>query len=136
MVHRSRASDRVKLNEDAHQTSSQEGGAMSHGGDMQAATLTIRRPDGGIRDWMRRYVVAVDGETVAKLRRGGCVSLPVSTGDHRVEARVDYTGAVPLHLALDHGESAELHVQPVGGVLRSFTQLASRHGYLSIKRVA
>jgi len=108
---------------------------MSTVDDKSRATLIIRRPDGGIRDWMRRYVVAVDGETVAKLRRRGSVSLPVSSGDHRVEARVDYAGAVPFQVAVTGGEYVELHVQPAGGVLRSFDQLVGRRRYLSIKRV-
>jgi hypothetical protein len=112
-----------------------KGDVMSNLDDESGATLIIRRPDGGLRDWMRRYIVAVDGETVAKLRRRSSVSLPVSKGEHRVEARVDYAGAVPLQVAVGEGEAVELHVQPAGGVLRSFDQLAGRRRYLSIKRV-
>ncbi|MBI9115592.1 hypothetical protein [Sanguibacter suaedae] len=100
------------------------------------ATLVVRRPGSHVRDWMRRYGVTVDGESVGKLRRGGELVVPLAPGLHRVEARIDWTGSPPVDVTLRSGESAVFSVEPVGSVFRSFDQLIGRRRYLRLRRTA
>jgi hypothetical protein len=100
------------------------------------AKIRVTRPSGGHRDLLRGYTVLIDGQAVGKLRRGSTRDFALAPGDHRVRAKIDWTGSEELVVSLHAGEVIELECKPSGGPMRSFRQI-QRDGdqYLVLHRV-
>jgi hypothetical protein len=65
--------------------------------------LLVKRPfdAGGI---LRRLIVEVDGQVVARLRQGEQEAIPVEPGERMVQARMDWCTSAPLHVTLTGDE--------------------------------
>jgi hypothetical protein len=76
------------------------------------AEIVVSRPAEGYVDRLRRYEIVVDDETLANLRRGDEVSVPVTVGHHRVHAKIDWGRSQDLDLDLGEDDRAFLLCQP------------------------
>lgn len=70
--------------------------------------IIVTRDKRGLRDRARSYYIVVDGEPVAKIKRGQRVEIPVSSGQHEVFARINWGSSVTVDLDVHSGEKAEL----------------------------
>lgn len=109
---------------------------MSSNESDESATLVLRRPPSPWVDRLRSYVIRVNGVPVSKIRDGGELVVPLHPGRHHVEARIDWTGSLPVEVVLQAGEVVVLGVEPAGGPVRSFGHLFGRHRYLTLGRIA
>lgn len=62
------------------------------------ATVELSR-DRQWRDRLRSYRVYVDGIRVARIRAGQTITLPVDTGEHRLQVRIDWCRSPVLAIA-------------------------------------
>jgi hypothetical protein len=61
-----------------------------------------------LRDRARRYDIVVDGQPVAKIKRGQRVELPIPRGRHEVFMRINWGSSQTIDLEIKPGESVEL----------------------------
>ncbi len=102
----------------------------------KSAQIVIRRPEGGYRDKFRRYRIEVDGVVKARLKRGDRVSIAVTSGRHRVRARIDWTGSPEIEVSSDDGSVTQMIIEPAGaGSITGFHQVATKSGYLRLSVV-
>lgn len=67
------------------------------------ATLKIvRGSDFG--DFLRAYVVVIDGEKIGKIRRGQTKEFPISSGPHELALRIDWCGSRTIRFSIDEAE--------------------------------
>jgi hypothetical protein len=101
------------------------------------ATIHVHRPAEGWTDRLRAYKLEVDGEEVARIKRGESKALEVSAGQHEIVAKVDWTSSDTLMLELGDSDVVHLGVgnnvewkQP-GGPYGTLVEMAVK---LAIKR--
>jgi hypothetical protein len=108
-------------------------GAQSAGGTAQ---IVLSRERGGWRDRARSYDVVLDGERVAKIKRGGQVELPVAAGRHEIVLRIDWCSSPTMALDLRPGESVQLSCAPGGSPAGALaTALANTDAYIRLSRL-
>jgi hypothetical protein len=93
------------------------------------ARLLISRPRQYV-DILRRYVILVDGERVAKIRRGQTSELELPSGRHRITSRIDWCRSNAIEI---EAESDGVHRLEVGSNLRG-RRLLLAFFYLTIWR--
>ena len=76
------------------------------------ATITVTRPAGGYRDYLRAYKIRVDGQVRGKIRQGGQLTITVPPGSHTIDARIAWTGSPAISFDLVAGQTAEFAVEP------------------------
>lgn len=69
------------------------------------ATVVVERVGGFWKDRFRGYKVKVDGKVVGGIRENDTIALPVSPGDHLLQAKIDVFGSRTLTMTIDAGES-------------------------------
>ena len=67
------------------------------------ATLKIIR-ESEFRDFLRAYVVVIDGEKVGKIRRGQTKEFPISSGQHELVLRIDWCGSRTIRFSVNDGD--------------------------------
>ena len=72
------------------------------------AFIVVSRDRGGWRDRARTYTVVVDGEQVARIKRGERVEMPVASGRHQVMMRINWGTSQTLDVDVRPGELVEL----------------------------
>ena len=92
--------------------------------------LHLHRP-GGFRDYLRGYQVFVDQVRVGTLRRNQELTVPLLPGHHVLEAKIDWTGGVPLTVEVRPGECVSVQVGPAP-VARAVGGLFASSGYLAL----
>ena len=60
------------------------------------------------RDRARSYDIVIDGQQVAKIKRGQRVELPIASGRHQVLMRINWGPSESIQLDVMPGESIEL----------------------------
>lgn len=69
------------------------------------ATIEVVRPPDGA--WpLRRFIVKLDGDVVARLSRGESERVTVSPGRHNLQARMELVRSAPIELEVVGGETA------------------------------
>src|SRR4051812_8886184 len=79
------------------------------------SSVRVRRTKGGWRDRGRAYRIEVDGAEVGRLRRGQELVVDVAPGEHRVCARIDWTGSEAISVQVAPGATASVAVSPKNG---------------------
>jgi hypothetical protein len=78
------------------------------------ALLLLSRKREGWRDSLRSYLVILDGEQVARIRRGQAVELPVSPGRHEILLKVGIGSSPTVEVDAEPGEQIRLFCEPGG----------------------
>jgi hypothetical protein len=100
------------------------------------AQIVLSRERGGWRDRARSYDVVIDGERVAKIKRGSQVELPVAPGRHEIVLRIDWCGSPVLELEIQPGDSTQLSCAPSGSPAGGLVNvLASPDSYIRLSRM-
>jgi hypothetical protein len=73
-----------------------------------SSSLIVVRDGRGWRDRARSYELVIDGATVAKIRRGQRIELPISPGRHKVFMRINWGTSDPVELEARPRESVQL----------------------------
>jgi hypothetical protein len=74
------------------------------------STLTLRR-DSRFMDSLRRYRILLDGKEVVRLSNGETFRREIPSGEHVIEARIDWCGSRPRHFVARAGEDTALVVR-------------------------
>jgi hypothetical protein len=78
------------------------------------AGIVLSRDRRGPRDLLRSYAVIVDGEQVAKIRRGQRLELPVAAGRHVIFLKIDWCKSPNVEFEAQPGEKIQLTCAPGG----------------------
>jgi hypothetical protein len=68
----------------------------------------VHRERRGYADLRRSFTVNVDGEPTATVRRGDAVTIPVSSGAHRVRLTIDWCRSPDLDVYVAAGEELRI----------------------------
>jgi hypothetical protein len=100
-----------------------------------SATIVLSRKREG-RDLWRSYVVLVDSDQVAKIKRGQTVELPITAGAHEVFLKIDWCRSPVLHVVASPGEVIKLFCEsgvPPGTSAQE--AMANSDKYISLTRI-
>jgi hypothetical protein len=79
---------------------------------------------------MRRYRIEVDGKPAGRLRPRGQLTVEVSPGAHRIQARIDWSGSPALGVHVSAGQTLSVYVGPPPGVSSPLRRALSSDAYL------
>jgi hypothetical protein len=86
----------------------------------KVASVVVERPKRGwyldAARW-RSYWIEIDGERAGKVGLGERLVIPVATGRHVVQARIDWTGSPKVHVYLHSGGAVVLRAHSAGSPL-------------------
>jgi hypothetical protein len=92
-----------------------------------SSSIVVSRDRRGWRDRARTYGVVIDGEQVAKIKRGQRIELPIASGRHEILMRINWGNSESIQLDVLPGESIQLFCAT------GSSQLGM--GYISLSRV-
>ena len=95
--------------------------------------LVITRPSGKYRDRIRRYRIEVDGSRAGTIGPGEELVIPIATGAHTVQARIDWTGSPRVSVEVTDEHSPRLVVRPAGSAAMGLLQIFGRTRYLELE---
>ena len=95
--------------------------------------IVITRPSGKYRDGKRRYRIEVDGSRAGTIGPGEELVIPIATGTHVVQARIDWAGSPRVSVAVTDEHSPRLVVCPAGSAATALLQIFSRTRYLKLE---
>jgi hypothetical protein len=72
------------------------------------SSIVVSRDQRGWRDRARSYDVVIDGEQVAKIKRGRRIELPITSGRHEILMRINWGMSQSIQLDILPGESIQL----------------------------
>jgi hypothetical protein len=100
-----------------------------------AAAIIVTRARGGWRDIARSYAVMIDGEPVAKVRRGQRLELPITPGRHDVFMKIDWCRSPSVDVDARPGEVIRLSCAPGGSAGAGLEAvLADTQAYIRLTR--
>lgn len=73
------------------------------------SSIVVSRNRHGWRDRARSYDIVIDGEQVAKIKRGQRIELPIVSGPHQILMRINWGTSDSIQLDVPPGESIELY---------------------------
>ena len=79
---------------------------MSSGND--GSVIAVSRDKRGLRDRARSYTIVIDGQPVARIKRGQRVEVPIPGGRHQVLVRINWGQSETVDLDVNPGEKVEL----------------------------
>jgi hypothetical protein len=85
--------------------------------------VVITRPSGKYRDRIRRYRIEVDGSRAGTIGSSEELVIPIATGTHTVQARIDWTGSPQVSIAVTEEHSPRLVVRPAGSAAMGLLQI-------------
>jgi hypothetical protein len=91
------------------------------------SSIMVARDRHGWRDRARSYDIVIDGQQVAKIKRGQRVKLPLASGAHHVFMRINWGTSESIQLDVPPGESIELFCTTARSQLGA--------GYIGLSRV-
>jgi hypothetical protein len=91
------------------------------------ALVIVSRDRHGWRDRARSYGIVMDGEQIAKIKRGQRIELPVASGHHQILVQINWGSSQAINLDIRPGQS----VEPLCGTGPSQAGV----GYISLKPV-
>ena len=103
--------------------------------DDDCATIILRRERGGWRDFARAYSVMIDGQQIAKVRRGQQVVLPVTSGPHELFLTIDWCRSPSLRLDVQAGSVVRLVCAPGGAAVEGLRAVAGDNAQAYIRLV-
>ena|SRR5687767_4496296 len=97
--------------------------------------IEVSRPKGkGFRrDMFRRYKIFIDDTHVASLREGETHIIKLEPGEHRIQARIDWTGTPKVDVLVPD-EIVRFVVRAGGGPGEIHQAFADPKGYLVLER--
>src|SRR5450759_3770666 len=78
------------------------------------ADVVLSRERRGPRDLLRSYAVIIDGEQVAKIKRGQRLELSVSPGRHVIFLKIDWCRSPEVEIEATPGQKIQLTCAPGG----------------------
>ncbi len=100
------------------------------------ASIILTRDRGGWRDFARSYAVMIDGEQVAKVRRGQRLELPLAPGRHDVFLKIDWCRSPRLDVDARPGEVIQLACGPGGSPGAALaTVVVNTESYIRLTRL-
>jgi hypothetical protein len=100
------------------------------------ALIVLSRKQRSWRDILRRYLVMLDGEQVAKVRRGQVIELPVSAGQHAIFLKIDWCSSPTVEVDAQPSEAIRLRSEPAGSALYDlFAIVSNAEAYIALTRV-
>jgi hypothetical protein len=100
------------------------------------ALIIISRSRGAWRDIARSYRVMLDGDQVAKVRRGQTVELPVTPGRHEVFLQIDWCSSPVVEVDAHPREIIKMICEPGGNAFAGLQDVTARTDtYISLTRV-
>jgi hypothetical protein len=81
----------------------------------QGAVIALHRPLEATNAG-RRYKIYVDGVKVAAVRVGKTIEIPVTPGEHRVKAKLDWCSSPEVVINVVAGQPSNLAVETVGPI--------------------
>ena len=99
------------------------------------ATIVLTRAQGAWRDRYRGYAVMIDGEEVAKVRRGQRLEFPVTRGLHEIFLKVDWCRSPSVVVDAQPDEVIRLSCEPGGSARQGLSDVvADTQGYIQLTR--
>jgi hypothetical protein len=89
--------------------------------------IIVNRPSGRYRDALRRYCIEVDGTSAGTIGPGEELTLPIATGTHVVQARIDWSGSPRVSVVVNDERTPRLVVRPSGSAARRFCTSTAEH---------
>jgi hypothetical protein len=100
------------------------------------ARIVLSRERGAWRDLVRSYGVVIDGEQVAKIKRGERIELPVTPGRHEIFMRIDWCTSPTMHLDVRPGDYIQLWCAPGGSATAGLAQVVvGSRSYIRLGRI-
>ena len=99
------------------------------------AAIVLTRARGGWRDRARGYVVMIDDQEVAKVRRSQRLELPVTPGRHEVFLKIDWCRSPTVTVDAQPGEIIQLFCEPGGSPREGLRDVTGNTGsYITLVR--
>jgi hypothetical protein len=100
------------------------------------ARLVLTREPKAWRDGGRSYGLIVDGEKVAKIRRGQHLEHPLAPGEHEIYMKISWCRSPVVRINVSPGDVIRLHCAPGGPATEALGDvLVGSKGYISLTRV-
>jgi hypothetical protein len=91
--------------------------------------IIVERPK-IVRDRLRKYVIEIDGVEAGRLASGETRTFSVAPGEHKVRARISWTGSREVSVDLAQGSVVHLLVKPAAG--NPMEKALTNNGYLNL----
>lgn len=100
------------------------------------ALIVLTREKRGWRDRARSYVVMLDGEQVAKVKRGERLEFPVTAGRHEIHLQISWCKSPSVQVVATPGEVIDLFCAPGGSANAALGDvLGGSKEYIHLARV-
>jgi hypothetical protein len=96
----------------------------------------LRREARAWRDAIRSYAVLIDGNNVAKIRRGQIIEFPVASGKHKIFLKINWCSSPVIEVDAKPGEVINLFCSPGGTPTQALGQALTNTGsYIQLTRI-
>jgi hypothetical protein len=100
------------------------------------ARIVLTREAKAWRDGGRRYGLIVDGQQVAKIKRGQRLEYPLSPGEHEIYMKISWCQSPVMNIEVGPGEVIRLHCAPGGPAGDALGDvLTGNKAYISLTRL-
>jgi hypothetical protein len=107
----------------------------NHDGVTIAGTLMITRSRKSWMDRARTYKIFVDGDLKGTVRNGEQLILPIASGPHTSQARIDWTGSPAVPFEVAPGETVRMRVEARANPFTALWYVFGATRYLSLTRI-
>jgi hypothetical protein len=95
----------------------------------------ITRPRNAWTDRARAYKIVVDGELKGTVRNGEQLILPIASGPHAGQARIDWTGSPAVPFDVAPGETVRMRVEARANPFTAWWYAFGTSRYLRLTRI-
>ncbi len=90
----------------------------------------------GYADWLRSYIILVDGKQVGTIARNGVLDLEVPAGPRSIDARIDWARSRPLTIEAAPNRTIEVQVSNDWNPLLALWAITfGSRNYLTLKQL-
>jgi hypothetical protein len=101
-----------------------------------AAWMVLTREPKAWRDGGRSYGLIVDGQQVAKIKRGQRLEHSLTPGEHEIYMKISWCQSPVMKIQVSAGEVVRLHCAPGGSASEALGDvLAGSKTYISLTRL-
>lgn len=97
-------------------------------------TITVTREAGGYRDRMRAYKILIDKTVVGAIKPGESLTVPVASGSHTVQMKVDWCTSPTLTINAAAEANAVLTCAPAGSAITAPFSMFRPGAYIRLER--
>lgn len=98
------------------------------------AKIAIRRTSDAMRDRFRAYRIVIDGQPVAKIKRGQSHEVDVAPGPHSVQLTIDWCTSREAYVDLRAGDRVAFVCKPSGSPATAIPSITiGRNFYIALE---